>query len=305
MELNNIKRFSEAYYSLKEYFSRVEPYKYQQKSIFPQITGPLTIRKGFNAEDWDLPYSYNTFKSLYDSFIEELDNAVLDYTQIIVLTMLNVHFSNLKKVFEYSLDDVFEFDREDLIELIELFNKSTTLICNLRNDSKTTYEFGVIGYYDSYKEEAMKRREKRISEPQVKEETYTDEDVEDYLQRINETSKVIANELTRKFFDDKAFKPTQNSNLVQSEELLSIFRNDKKILDTFLFRIKGESGVKVVIEVQALMELNKIRKEKVNRPLWKELSKIQYIGTESNWNSVLNNKHIKQVKAVVNEYQCS
>ncbi len=303
MKIINIKRFSEAYYSLKEYFNRVEPYEYQQKSLFPQITDPLTIRKGFNADDWDLPYSCGTFKSLYDSFIEELDNAVLDYSQIIVLTMLKVHFSNLKKVFEYSLDDVFEFDREDLIELIELFNKSTTLICNLRNDSRTTYEYGVIGYYDSYKEEAMKRREKRISEPQVKEETYTDEDVEDYLQRIHDTSKTIAYELTHKFFNAEIPNAIQNSNPIQSENLLSIFKNDKETLDIFLLRIKGKSGVKVVVEVQALMKLNKIRKEDINRPLWMELSKIQNIGTESNWNSVLSSKHTQQVEAIVNEYQ--
>lgn len=305
MEITNIKRFSEAYNNLREYLNKIEPCTYQQKSLFSQMPGSLTIRKGFNANDWGVPYNYDKFKNLYDSFIDELSNTILDYSQSTVMAMLKAHFVNVRFVFADSLNDVFKFDREDLIELIESFNEATKLLYNLINDPETVYSYGLIGYYDSFKEEARKKREKRILEAQVKEVSYADEDVEKHLLRIHETSKVIANELAHKFFDDEAFKPIQNSNLAQSEELLSIFRNDKKILETFLFRIKGESGVKVVIEVQALMELNKIRKEKVNRPLWMELSKIQDIGTESNWNSVLNSKHIKQVKAVVNEYQCS
>lgn len=85
--------------------------------------------------------------------------------------------------------------------------------------------------------------------------------------------------------------------------LLSIFKGDVTMLNKFLSRIKGKSGVKVAIEVQALMKLNKVRKEDVNRPLWTEISKIQNIGTESNWNTVLNSKHISQVEAIISEYQ--
>lgn len=85
--------------------------------------------------------------------------------------------------------------------------------------------------------------------------------------------------------------------------LLSIFKDDTAILNKFLSRIKGKSGVKVVTEVQALMELKKVRKEDVNRPLWTEISKIQNVGTESNWNAVLNSKHVSQVKAITSEYQ--
>ena len=44
MEITNIKRFSEVYNNLREYFNRVEPYTYQQESLFPQIAGPLAIK---------------------------------------------------------------------------------------------------------------------------------------------------------------------------------------------------------------------------------------------------------------------
>lgn len=88
-----------------------------------------------------------------------------------------------------------------------------------------------------------------------------------------------------------------------SETLLSIFKGDKTILNKFLSRIKNRTGVKVIIEIQALMELRKIRNEDVNRPLWSEISKIQNVGTESNWNTVLNSKHSSQIKAIISEYQ--
>lgn len=260
MEITNIKRFSEVYNKLREYFNKIEPCTYQQEPLFPELTGPLTIKKKFNANNWDVPCSSDTFKRLYDSFIEELDNAVLDYPQYIVQTMLKAYFSNLEEVFEYSLEDVFKFGREDLIELIELFNKSTTLICNLRNDSRTTYEYGVIGYYDSYREETMKRREKRISKPQVKEETYTDEEVEKCIEKMLENGKIdaIVNETTHEFLDDKTIKNIQEHSLQKQTrplELKDYFHSNERIMQTFINRTQNKSGKAVAIEIKALCEL--------------------------------------------------
>lgn len=106
------------------------------------------------------------------------------------------------------------------------------------------------------------------------------------------------NDIPEEYSIENAKQPEKVSVL-----LLGIFKGDVIILNKFLSRIKNKSGVKVVIEVQALMELKKIRKEDVNRPLWTEISKIQNVGTESNWNAVLNSKHISQVKAIISEYQ--
>lgn len=106
-----------------------------------------------------------------------------------------------------------------------------------------------------------------------------------------------------KAIEKKTLEGEKPSTEEISETLLSIFKDNKTILNKFLSRIKNKSGVKVIIEVQALMELRKIRNEDVNRPLWSEISKIQNVGTESNWNTVLNSKHTSQVKAIISEYQ--
>lgn len=76
--------------------------------------------------------------------------------------MLKVHFVSINYVFKGSLSDVFKFDREDLIELIESFNEATKLLYNLINDPETVYSYGLIGYYDSFKEEARKKRKTNI-----------------------------------------------------------------------------------------------------------------------------------------------
>lgn len=94
-----------------------------------------------------------------------------------------------------------------------------------------------------------------------------------------------------------------NDKYEYSEILLGIFKNDKKTLQHFLNRIKGKSGVAVVIEVQALMKLNKIRNEDVFRPLWTEITKIQDVKSESNWNACFGEKHTKKVEAIIPEYK--
>jgi len=88
-----------------------------------------------------------------------------------------------------------------------------------------------------------------------------------------------------------------------SEVLLGIFKNDEKTLRHFFNRIKGKSGVAVVIEVQALMKLNKIRREDVFRPLWTEITKIQDVKSESNWNACFNKKHTEKVEVIIAEYK--
>ena len=309
MKITSIKRFSEAYNNLREYFNKIEACTYRQESLFPQVTGPYTmcIKKEFNASDWDIPCSSSTFKSLYDSFIDELSYAVLDYSQNTVIAMLKVYFGSAQPVFKYGVDDVFKYGREDLVELIELYNEATNQINDLIYGTATEEGFGMtfLGSYDSFKKCAREKRGKQISEVQVEEELYASEYIDRCAHNMFDDweTEIIAQGTTNDILDDDIPNDIQNNIPVQSENLLSIFKNDQKILDAFLLRIKGKSGVKVVIEVQALMKLNKIRKEDINRPLWTEISKIQNIGTESNWNTVLNSKHTLQVEAIVNEYQ--
>lgn len=83
----------------------------------------------------------------------------------------------------------------------------------------------------------------------------------------------------------------EEENCIYSESLLHIFKGDTKRLNTFLDRIKFKKGSKVVIEVQALIKLGLIREDFKGRSLYLEISKIQNIGTESNWNSAFGNKH--------------
>lgn len=251
MEITNIKRFSEVYNNLREYFNRVEPYTYQQESLFPQIAGPLAIKKGFNASDWDIPCSSSTFKNLYDSFIDELSNAVLGYSQNTVVTMLKVHFVSINYVFKGSLSDVFKFDREDLIELIESFNEATKLLYNLINDPETVYSYGLIGYYDSFKEEARKKREKRILEAQVKEVSYTDEDFENCIQKMfdNGTINEIVNETIREFLNDEDTKHIQKRTIKSASKdkkqtFESIIQSDdkEKLLKRLHYLIDNKGG---------------------------------------------------------------
>ncbi|MCS2480493.1 hypothetical protein DXB21_22605 [Bacteroides faecis] len=263
MEITNIKRFSEVYNNLREYFNRVEPYTYQQESLFPQIAGPLAIKKGFNASDWDIPCSSSTFKNLYDSFIDELSNAVLDYSQNTVVTMLKVHFVSINYVFKGSLSDVFKFDREDLIELIESFNEATKLLYNFINDSETAHDYGLIGYYDSFKEESMKNREKRISRMQVKEGSYTNEDFENRIQTMFDNGAIneIVNETIREFLDVETLKSMKNQSSekrIKHIKLVDYFYHDESIMQAFLSNVNNKVGKPVAIEIKALCELGKI-----------------------------------------------
>ncbi|WP_303206916.1 hypothetical protein [Bacteroides oleiciplenus] len=251
MEITNIKRFSEVYNNLREYFNRIEPYTYQQESLFPQIAGPLTIKKGFNASDWDIPCSSSTFKNLYGSFVDELGNAVLDYSQSTVITMLKVHFVSVNYVFKGSLNDVFKFDREDLIELIESFNEVTKLLYNLINDSETAHDYGLIGYYDSFKEESRKNREKRISGMQVTEGAYTDEDFENCIQRMFDNGAIdaIVNETMHEFLDVEDIKLIQKRTIKSAPEdkqktFKSIIQSDdkEKLLKRLHYLIDNKGG---------------------------------------------------------------
>lgn len=253
MEITNIKHFSEAYNNLWEYFNKIEAYTYQLEPIFPDLTGPLTMRKGFIANNWDVPCSSDEFKKLYDSFIEELDDAVLDYPQYIVQTMLRVHFSNFRKVFEDNLDDVFEFGREDLVELIGSFNEVAKLIYGLRYGTVTEKEFGLIipGFYDSFKEEAMKRREKRIAESQASIESYTDEEVEERIQKMFDNGKIdtIVNETIYEFLNDEDIKLAQKRAIKtalkdKQQTFKSIIQSDdkEKLLERLHYLIDNKGG---------------------------------------------------------------
>lgn len=253
MEITNIKHFSEAYNNLREYFKKIEACTYQQESLFPTLTGPLTIKKGFNASDWDIPCSSDTFKRLYDSFIEELDNVVLDYPQYIVQTMLKVHFSNFKKVFEDNLDDVFEFGREDLVELIVSFNEVTKLIYGLRYGPTTEKEFGLTipGFYDSFKEEAKKRREIRIADSQAPQEPYMNEEVEICIEKMLNNGKIdaIVNETIHEYLDDedikliqrRAFKTALNDKQRTFESIIQS-ADKEKLLKRLHYLIDNKGG---------------------------------------------------------------
>ncbi len=73
-----------------------------------------------------------------------------------------------------------------------------------------------------------------------------------------------------------------------SENLLSIFLNDKNILQKFLFAIKGKDGVTVTDEVDALARLKKIDESEKGDTLWNELHNMGcYTKTRQNWNSRL------------------
>jgi len=251
MEITNIKHFSEAYNNLREYLNKIEPCTYQQKSLFSQIPGSLTIRKGFNANDWGVPYNYDTFKNLYDSFIDELSNTILDYSQSTVMAMLKAHFVNVRFVFADSLNDVFKFDREDLIELIELFNEVTKLLYNLINDSETAHDYGLKGYYDSFKEESRKNREKRISGMQVKEGSYTDEDFENCIQKMFDkgTIDAIVNETMHEFLNDEDTKHIQKRTIKSASKdkkqtFESIIQSDdkEKLLKRLHYLIDNKGG---------------------------------------------------------------
>lgn len=257
MKITNIKHFSEAYNNLGEYFKKIEACTYHQESLFPTLTGPLTIKKGFIANNWDVPCSSDIFKRLYDKFIEELDSAVLDYPQYIVQTMLKVHFCNLKKVFEDNLDDVFEFGREDLVELIGSFNEVTKLIYGLRYGPATEegFELIILGFYDSFKEEARKRREIRIAESQASIESYTDEEVEERIQKMFNNGKIdaIVNETIYEFLNDedihsiqkRAIKPTQKGKKQQTFRDIIQSDDKEKLLKRLHYLIDGKGGAAV------------------------------------------------------------
>jgi len=238
MEIANIKGFAEAYNDLRTYFNRIEPYEVRQISMFPVVTGPYTsrIKKSFKADAWDIPCNSETFGKLYDGFIEELSNAVLEYSQQTVQVMLESYFSNSTDafsnddVFVNSLGDIFKNDREDLIELIELFYKTRKQINNLITDSGAGY-YGLIGYYDSFREEAMKKR----------------------LQKGNETKKASTNESVHKSSEDEAIKSIQQQGITSNKEnrkqptFRDIIQSDdkEKLLKRLHYLIDGKSGADV------------------------------------------------------------
>lgn len=81
-------------------------------------------------------------------------------------------------------------------------------------------------------------------------------------------------------------QPAEESNQY-SKSMLDIFKYSASTITIFLSRIRGKRGVKVVNEIIALRELDKIKQEDeiTNQLLFDEISKVFPIGSISSFNS--------------------
>lgn len=162
MDIHKAKAFAQAYKRIAEYFCSIAPKEILQQSIFPEITGTYIdrIKIKFDSGNRDTPYQGDEFLELYISFKDELKELVLKHEKDTVLSMLKAHFT--LKVYPHiklSKIDVFMNDREELIELLETFESSKLFVNNLINDRGESEGYGLIGYYDSFKEQAAIKRE--------------------------------------------------------------------------------------------------------------------------------------------------
>lgn len=204
MNINKIEDFSKLYNEVALFFSKYEPQQYNicSDSYYSSMSKVQA--------DWKVikpgSMSHNAcqFVDWFKNFKEVLYDIVLLYRKEIFQDSISYYFKSYLYIPKSSM--LIQCSDGDNIELLNNFMNATEFVNNISGH-------GLKDEYDSFKEEAERKKTGLISGEQVDEENYLDdEELDMFIQKINDDSHTLAHELVHKFFNSGVVGLPQNNN---------------------------------------------------------------------------------------------
>lgn len=201
MNINKIQELSKLYNEIALFFSKYKPQRCIPYAISEDIpiSNIKTIWKVFKPDP--IIYTANDFIVWYDNFRMVISEYIHSYEKETVQAIIKYYFKST--LFTPNVTELLKCEDVLLVDLLEAFVKATKFINGLID--RTVLCYGLIDQYDSFKEESG--REKK------KENYYTDEDVENCIQKmiVDGTCAAIVNKTIRDVGNDEAIGLLQNN----------------------------------------------------------------------------------------------